>query len=147
MKPGMKVLCCGHEDKGDDAVGPLVFQALRGMNVDAKRHTGDGLALIEAWRDADSVIIVDAVVTGRAAGTICIVELTQELYESSKCPTRALAIPEAIKIARILNRLPREVWIYGIEGVSFQAGTPACAEVLQSVEELARRIRDKVDAR
>ena len=45
----------------------MVAQRLRELGVKSEIRTGEALALIEAWKGADDVVVVDAVVTGSPA--------------------------------------------------------------------------------
>ena len=94
-------------------------------------HDGDGLAMMEAWKDAAVVVVVDAVQSGAAPGTVHRLDARAErlpgrlLHSSS----HAFGAAEAIELARALGRLPRQVIIYGIEGRRFAASERLSAPV------------------
>jgi hydrogenase maturation protease len=48
--------------------------------------------------------------------------------------THAFGLADAIELARVLNRLPRKLAIYGIEAAQFDAGTQPSIQVLAGVE-------------
>src|SRR5262245_38873711 len=60
----------GNPDRGDDAAGLLVVRRLRELGIEARELSGDALTLIEAWRDADTVVLIDTVVTGSRSGKV-----------------------------------------------------------------------------
>jgi hydrogenase maturation protease len=135
------VIGCGNADRGDDAAGVLVARRLRERGVNAREHSGDGLALIESWNDAEYVILIDAAVTGAAAGTItgCIGADAVPLRESSTS-THGFGVAEGIELARALGRLPPMLKIYGIEGKDFTPGAAPSAAVLESVERVVNLV-------
>ena len=60
----MLIIGCGNRDRGDDGAGILVAERLRELGIEANTRSGEAVDLIEAWKSADDVIVVDAVVTG-----------------------------------------------------------------------------------
>src|SRR5262249_46565971 len=67
------IIGIGNEYRGDDAVGLIVARRLKVRLADSAiviEQSGDGAALMEAWRDAETVIIIDAMMSGAAPGTI-----------------------------------------------------------------------------
>ena len=140
------VIGCGNADRGDDAAGLLVAERLRSMGIDARDHTGDGLALLESWSQADSVIIVDAVISGASVGAISVWDartapVARDLFRAS---SHAFGVAEAVELGRALDRLPASLTIYGIEARQFEPGAPPSLEVLAAVEEVASRIAKEV---
>jgi hydrogenase maturation protease len=71
----MKILLIGigNAFRGDDAVGLHVARLVaerRLAGVTVTEESGEGVALLERWKDAEEVIVVDAVASGAAPGTI-----------------------------------------------------------------------------
>ena len=66
----MLILCCGNADRGDDGAGPACADALRMLHAPAKCLPGDAFSLLEAWTGQAKVILVDAILTGAAPGTL-----------------------------------------------------------------------------
>jgi len=100
------------------------------------------LGLLDLWEDADSVILIDAMRSGRPVGTVCVFDPREAPIGSEAFPvsTHGLGLFEALALAGELGRLPRRVVIYGIEGRNFAPGDEISPEVLAAVEEVARRI-------
>jgi hydrogenase maturation protease len=138
----MLVLGCGNPDRGDDAAGPLVAQRLREMGIDARDHSGDALSLMDAWQDADEVLLVDAVVTGKRPGTVSVWDaLAGPLVGQSRLgSSHAFGLAEAIALGRTLGNLPRSLTLYGIEAGRFELGKPPRKAVLRGVERVTRKI-------
>src|SRR5579864_576868 len=137
----MLIIGCGNRERGDDGAGILVAERLRKFGIEAETCIGNALDLIEAWKNADDVIVVDAVVTGAPLGTVQAWDGRQSLAPlSTNASTHGLGVAEAIKLAHVLNRLPRRLWVYGIEGERFDLGSEVSPEVRRGVEEAVRRI-------
>src|ERR1039458_5833058 len=64
----MLIIGCGNRERSDDGAGILVAERLRELGIEADTRIGDAADLIEAWKGADDVILVDAVVTGAPGG-------------------------------------------------------------------------------
>ena len=140
QKPTTLVIGVGNPHRGDDAIGPLVASRLKrfedGSFLVIKQV--EGLALMEAWEGADTVIILDAAFSGTSAGTIHRIDASVESMPKDflRCSTHALGVAEAIELARAIDQLPRRVIVYGIEGVSFEQG----AGLSEAVEEASGKL-------
>ncbi len=140
----MLLIGCGNRNRGDDGAGVLVAERLRELGMPSEICTGEALALIEAWSGFDDVVLVDAVVTGAPAGTVWRWEGPEvKIQENSPVSTHGFGVAEAIKLARILGRLPKRLRVYGIEGRQFDAGSDVSPEALRAVEELTRQITEE----
>ncbi len=132
------VIGCGNPDRGDDAAGILVVRRLRERGVAAQEHSSDGLALIDAWSEAEYAILIDTVVTGAPAGTIsgCLGADTA-LHRSAGTSSHSFDVASAILLARALDRMPGSLKIYGIEGCAFELGTAPQPVVVAAAERVA----------
>lgn len=135
-------VCCGNGDRGDDAAGPLVAERLRCLGIPVRENTGDALALLSDFDEAEHVVLVDAVVTGAAAGTIVRWDARHERIPSGSftCSTHTISIADAVELARVLDQLPAGCTVYGIEADHFDPGSIPSQEVFDAAEETARRI-------
>lgn len=136
------IIGLGTDTGGDDAAGLLVARRLRELGVEALDYSGEVLGLLELWEGATSVILIDAMRSGRPAGAITVLEARQAPPAAGQfqLSTHGLGLAEALALADQLGRLPARVVIYGIEGRNFAPGSAACPEVLAAVEQLARRL-------
>jgi hydrogenase maturation protease len=131
----------GNRFRGDDAVGLEVVRRLRLAHppgVELIEQEGEPASLIEAWSTADEALVIDGVSSGSAPGTIHRFDVTHaplpaEVFNPS---THAMGLPEAVELARELERLPGRLVVYGIEGESFQAGEGLSEPVQKTVEKL-----------
>lgn len=137
----MRIIGCGNPERMDDGAGVLVAQRLRALGVAAGIQSGEALALIEAWRGADDVIVVDTVVAGAPVGTVHLWDSQQSLpLVSSPASSHGLGVAEAIELARALGRLPQRLRVYGIEGVRFGFGSRLSPELCLAVEQVVQHL-------
>lgn len=150
---GALVVGLGGPDRGDDAIGAEVagrVAALRLPGVAVVVHE-DPTDLIELWSGRELVVVVDAVRSGAAAGTLVILETgagREPLPQSAWAPmgrggTHAFGVAAAVELARAIRRLPPRLTLVGIEARSFEQGTPLSREVLAA---LPRAVEAVVDA-
>jgi hydrogenase maturation protease len=143
------VIGLGNEYRGDDAIGRIVARSLKAMARDDVRvveENGEGAALIEAWKGADFVILVDAVHSGGAAGTIHRFDAVAQPIPGNffHYSTHAFSLAEAVELARALNQLPRRFVIYGIEGKTFASGVGLSPEVEAAADEVLRSLQEEL---
>ena len=138
----MLILGCGNLDRSDDGAGLLTARRLRELGIETQEHGGEPLSLMEAWRRAEEVILIDTVVSGRATGEINVWSVRTDPVPAFqfRCSTHALGIADAIEMARTLDRLPSKLILYGIEGIKFDIGGSLSPEVADAVEKLAWQI-------
>ena len=140
------IIGVGNSDRGDDAAGWLAARRLRSLGLDAREHSGEGVALLEAWTGAGRVILIDAVVTGAPPGTITVWDARNAPLqrEAFRCSTHAFGVAEGVELARTLDRLPASLTIYGIEAQQFQPGAELSPAVSGAIEKLVERIAREV---
>ena len=128
------VIGVGNAARGDDAAGLMVARRLGGLE-----HEGDPVALLDVWRNVDLAVLIDAVSSGAAPGTVHRVDATAAPLPArlrSSSSTHAVGLAEAIELGRTLGRFPGRLIVYGIEGERFDAGaelTPAVAAAIEAV--------------
>jgi hydrogenase maturation protease len=141
------VIGVGNEYRCDDGVGVMVARRLQARNLPGVRIIeANGAALLEAWQQAETVILLDAVQSGAAAGTIHRLEAqTQPLpAQFFRASTHAFGVAEAIELARALQQLPPRLLLYGIEGNHFAAGTELSVEVANAVPTVVQRVLEEI---
>lgn len=143
----MQILCCGNRHRGDDAAGLLVADRLREWGIAAETLEGEATEIMDAWAGADSVVLVDAVVSGKRPGTAHAWDgRNLKACSASSASSHGLGVGEAIELARALGRLPNRIQIYGIEGRQFTVGAGVSPEVEAAVEVVARAIAQLIAA-
>jgi hydrogenase maturation protease len=136
-RPGAVMIAgLGNEMRGDDAVGLLVARELlardTGPGIDVREQPGEPIALLDAWPDHDAAVLVDAMSSGAAPGTIARFDASGErLAETMRscASTHAVSLAGALELAAALGRLPRRVIVYGVEGREFTFGNRLSAPV------------------
>ncbi len=146
VKPSrMLVIGVGNAYRRDDAVGLVVAQRLRPESDDrvmVLEASGEGTALMEAWKGAEAVILVDAVHSGAKPGTIHRLDagaqtLSGKFFHYS---THAFSVAEAVELARTFNQLPPHFIVYGVEGKTFTAGVGLSPEVKRAAQQVVTRV-------
>jgi hydrogenase maturation protease len=153
MEPRILVVGAGNEDRGDDGVGLLVARQLKSSLDDRVRVIeigGKVDELQEFLSSCDTAIIIDAAKSGAMPGTIHVFDATSMPIPVAwfHRSTHTFGIAEALELARVLNRLPARVFVYGIEGNNFEFGCPLSPEVQNAGEKVAamiiREVQDRV---
>jgi hydrogenase maturation protease len=147
--PRVIIIGIGNPLRGDDGAGIAVAHHLKGQftaEVKIIEEAGDGLLLLEAWRDASSVFLVDAMSSGSAPGKIEVFNVHKQRVPVRffPCSTHGFGLPHAIALARAIDQLPPEFLIFGIEGELFELGSHMSPRVVQAVGEVATRIHDTI---
>ena len=138
---GTLVIGLGNEYRRDDAVGLLVARRLKEVapqHVRVVEESGWGTALIDRWKDAEAVILIDAAHSGARPGTVHRLDGHSEPIPSGffRCSTHAFGVGEAVELARALGRLPRCLVVYGIEGKTFETGLGLSPEIQKAVQQV-----------
>jgi len=132
-----RVIGVGNRLRGDDAAGLLVADLLKGKLAGGGVVTSDGDAadLVILWEEVDSVIVIDAMVSGRMPGTV-----VRHDVAADPLPVDAFAgsshhfgLAEALEISRALGTLPSRFVVYGIEVEATSLGTPLSPQVVDAV--------------
>ena len=143
------VLGIGNTHRSDDGVGIAIARRLQQQGLAGLRileESGEGAALLEAWKDATSVILVDAVHSGAPPGTIHRLDAHMDHVPSQlfRCSTHAFGVAEAMELARALDQLPPHLIVYGIEGEKFSAGIGLSPAVEQAVGTVIAQVLEQV---
>lgn len=132
-------------DWGDDAVGPLCAAALEERRIPAVVLAGSASELLEAWREARHVIVVDALTTGARPGTLHRMTMGEPSFrpEAARSSQRGPGLAQAVRLGASLRCLPDSLVLLGLEGGDFEwASTPSrevSAAMPALVEAVARQ--------
>lgn len=148
-KSPILVIGVGNVHRGDDAVGRIVAQGLKGGSTDCVNiieKSGDGVALMECWEGADTVIIIDAVHSGALPGTIHRLDAQAQPIPATyfHYSSHAFGVAEAVELSRTLNQLPPRFIIYGIEGKCFEPGGRLTGEVAKAAQDVLEQIQTDI---
>jgi hydrogenase maturation protease len=148
----ISVIGIGNDWRADDAAGLLAARRVRELapsDLDVTEWEGEPVALLDRWADVSLAIVLDAVASGAAPGTVHRVAahegpLPAQLRGAS---THAFGLAEAVELGRALGRLPERLVVYGIEGESFGAGEEVTGAVAEGVERTAAAVIEEVGLR
>ena len=143
------IIGIGNKYRSDDAVGLEIADSLsedKLENCTIKKTSGEGIALINLWEDFTDVIIIDAVKSGCKAGTIHQIDLSKENLQTGWFQTSShlFALPEAVQLAKTVNKFPQTMLVYGIEGHNFDYGIDLSPEIIKAKSKLIQLIKTEI---
>jgi hydrogenase maturation protease len=149
VRPNIVVIGIGNEYRSDDGVGIAIARRLRERfltKITVLEESGEGAALIDSWKGATWVMLVDAVRSGAPPGTIHRLDARGAPVPGGffHYSTHAFSVAEAIELARSLDQLPPHLLVYGVEGENFSAGEEMSATVERAMEVVVERAADEV---
>ncbi len=135
---------------GDDQAGWLVADALLAAGIQnddgivIDKLDRPGASLIPVLQDAAWVILVDAMQSGEAIGTIRRFGQQDWPACSGGLSSHGFGVLGALLLARELGSLPARVDLYGIEIASANPGEVPGEAIRTAVQALARRIANEL---
>ena len=150
VTPRTLVLGIGNYDRGDDAIGLTIARRVRdlGLNgVHVGELSGDPLALLERWDRADTAILIDAMSSGSAPGTVMRFDALATVLPAvfdSRVSSHGIGIGEVVALARALERLPARLIVYGVEAADFDPGSSLSPRLARTIDLTVQRIAQEV---
>ena len=146
------ILGLGNPMRGDDGIGVRVIEKLAvhalPLGVEAAEGGTKGLGLVnlmEGWR---RVILVDAANVGLAPGEFA--RFTRQearlLGDDQRLSVHNAGLREALLLAEVLELLPDEIVIYGVQPAKLDWHAQLSPEVEAAVPGLVRSILGELDA-
>jgi hydrogenase maturation protease len=144
------IIGVGNQYRSDDAAGLVAAEMLNAkehVGVEVIKQSGEGASLIECWKNADSVVLIDAVHSGAEPGTIFRIDVHQQPLQREYFhhSTHSFGVAEAVELARAMNQLPKQFVIFGIEGKNYFAGTELSWEVNQATKKIVDRVIQEIE--
>ncbi|MGB9591140.1 MAG: hydrogenase maturation protease [Candidatus Kryptoniota bacterium] len=141
------IIGVGNEFRGDDAAGLLCVRNLKKCvhqnEAEIIELSADISTLLEIIPKWDAVIIIDAVQSIAAPGTILRIDPAKAIktgvYFSSS--THSIDLFELIKLSKITNKPEVRVVVYGIVGKNFSYSTIVSPVVKVATERICDRIK------
>ncbi|MGM0595120.1 MAG: hydrogenase maturation protease [Pseudomonadota bacterium] len=90
---------------GLSLAGPVVWRVLE----------RPGVSLLEAWRGAAQVVLIDALQTDTPGEPVRRIEPALLQAEAGALSVHSAGVAEALALAEVLGELPSRLWIYGID--------------------------------
>ena len=127
---------------GDDQAGWLVIDALAGLanDFDLRKLDRPGAGLIELLDGMERVILIDAMHSGAAVGTIRRFDRHDWPGYAHGLSSHGFGVAEALALADALDTLPVELTLHGIEIASATPNGTPCDAVRVAARTLAGRI-------
>jgi hydrogenase maturation protease len=146
------VVGVGAPDRRDDGSGPRVVAALRGRvppDVELVGNVPDATALVDLWDGAALAVVVDAMRSGAAPGTVArrSGDEVDALPVDRPTSSHGLSVADAVGLGRALGRMPSQLVLYLIEARDVAPGSTLTAEVAAAVDRTAERIVAELRAR
>jgi hydrogenase maturation protease len=140
-----RVIGLGNPRRGDDAVGVTVAQRLESneaIDVEILTWDADPTRLLDRWDTTDRVILIDASSPQGHPGRLRRFDARVAAlpYEAFPVSSHAVGLAAAIELGRALQRLPRVLIVYAIEGADFSLDGKLTPPVAHAVEPTADRI-------
>ena len=144
------VLGLGNTIMSDDGIGPKVVRQLQeedGLPDGVVLLDGGtlGLDLLPHLEGVGQLIIVDAVETGKEAGTV--VRLAGEevpVALETKLSPHQMGLKDLLAVARLMDCLPQEIVLIGVQPESLEMDTELTPVVAACQPELARMVRREI---
>lgn len=139
----------GQKLRGDDAIGPEVVRAWEeehAENAEAIRveiSQLPGLELLGLLEGAQTAILVDAVQSGAAPGTVHVASLDQvQSFGAGSGSVHGFGVAETLALGRQVDpdSIPENVIIIGIESRGMGLGEPISPAVRASIPEAVAEI-------
>ena len=139
---GIVVVGVGNDFRQDDAAGLIAARRLRDCGILAEEHQGDFATLNETWKEADSLILIDAIAPCRVPGAIYRLNASTSPLDRQVCntSTHAFGLADVIELSRALGTLPPRVLVFGIEAKNLAVGVGLSREVEASLPELVKEV-------
>ncbi|VAX30588.1 hypothetical protein MNBD_NITROSPINAE05-1126 [hydrothermal vent metagenome] len=149
MQTPVLVIGVGNPFRSDDRAGLEVAGRIKTLakdRFDVLEFASNPMALLDAWKGYDEVLLVDAVSSNSKPGTFRIINAVQQKIPSGmfNTSTHNMSVAEAIELARNLSRLPEKLLVYGIEGENFQFGETLSPYMNGVMEDVVRHILSRL---
>ena len=145
------VIGVGNPYRCDDGVGPAAIAGLASHIAGLANHDladvlltvadGEPTQLLDAWSGAGVAVVIDAVLCQPATpGRIHRSTLGQLTPGSKLASTHGLGIPDAIRLAQVLDRAPERLVVYAVEAADLGFGLGLSPAVAAAVPQLIRDV-------
>jgi hydrogenase maturation protease len=151
------VIGIGQPLRGDDGIGPAAVRRWsddprpapgRSNSIRVEFFETPGLELIDHLQNCDAAILVDAVSTGRPAGTVSVFPAMPETgITSAEKSAHGFGVAETLALARRSGaHLPESLILIGVEGKQFRLGEGLSEPVRSALPHASAAITREVTA-
>jgi hydrogenase maturation protease len=144
----IRVIGVGDRSRGDDAAGLEAARRLRarcGPGASVVESPADPPALLDAWRGAEQVYVVDAMSSGAPPGAVARFDAAAAPLPTGpfRRTSHGMGLTEAVELGRALGLLPEVLVVYGIEGMCWDTGAALTPAVDQGIALLLPRLAEE----
>ncbi len=144
---GVLVLGLGNPLLRDEGVGIHAVQRLaRGYRLPPQVEVLDGgtagMQLVAPIVDAEHLIVIDAVASGNAPGTVVVLrdEDVPVLFGRSHLSPHQVGLSDVLAVCRLAESAPASVTVLGVEPVSLEPGLDLTLPVAAALPRLLRQL-------
>ena len=151
---GPVVIAVGNPYRCDDGVGPAVLAALRertdafDSSVRLVESDGEPTQLLDAWAAAPLAVVIDAVLCEPSTpGRVHRTTLDGTGLGTQAASSHGMGIPEAVRLAEVLDLAPRELIVFAVEAADLGFGTELSAPVRAAVPAVVDAVLGELSGR
>jgi hydrogenase maturation protease len=141
---GAVVIGIGNPFRNDDGIGRAVAAQIEEQRLPGVRvviSDGEPSGLLEAWADADLAVVVDAIHRVPASpGDIHRLTAGQLETGGTTASSHGLGVPDALRLGRVLELLPRRLVIFAVEAADTETGTELSPPVAAALPEVVAAV-------
>ncbi|WP_407701924.1 HyaD/HybD family hydrogenase maturation endopeptidase [Tepidibacillus decaturensis] len=144
------IIGIGNTLYSDEGVGVHILPYLRealpeSPYLEIIEGTTDGIKLLEPVEEADYLIIIDAINAGKLAGELITIE-DEEIpkYYGIKMSIHQVGFQEVLSAAKLRERLPEKMIMFGIQPYSLQLGLELSETVQKQLPKLVEKVVQQV---
>ncbi len=146
----MKVIALGNRLRGDDAIGPVILDRLKEIDIPIPLNFieagSDAFTLLEHLSDSEPVLLIDSAQMGCQPGTVRVFEVNKSFAMSENLISlHGFSFAEVLSIAHSLGTVA-PCKIIGIQPGSIEFGQPLSAEVEEAIPEILNVIIEEAKA-
>ncbi len=145
------VIGVGNPTRGDDGLGPTAVQDLStqglGDGIDVICVDGEATRLLDLWAGRELAIVIDAIGSSSAPGTIHQLEVGLDEIPTWTTirGTHGSGVAEAISLSAALDVLPGRLVVLGVEAGEFTLGAGLSPTVLGALPSLLERVHQLIE--
>lgn len=140
------ILGIGNTLYTDEGIGvhilPFLEQELKGYSeIEIIEGATDGIRLLEPVEDAERLIIIDAINAGEEPGSLIVLHNDDiPAYFGIKMSIHQLGFQEVLLAAKLRERLPEEMVLFGIQPESLEFGIGITETIEQQIPAVIKAI-------
>ncbi|MGW7543167.1 hydrogenase maturation protease [Streptomyces sp. NPDC054770] len=149
MSGRVVVVGVGNPLRRDDGIGPAAVETLRGRVPDGTVlavSDGEPARLLDLWRDADTVIVVEALRAhpARPGELHTLTSAEAAGHARATASTHSFGLGECLALAEALDRLPPRLVVHAVEVADVGLGEGLSDAVRSALPELTDRVAASV---